>query len=386
MKFTVMRCLRAGVTTCVAAAALGSAVACSPPPTRAMVIALSATAAEPAASLTPVEEALLSWALDARQPGDAMVDVIVSGRDEVMHFDLTPMQGDAVQRVEEKAEAKTKTRLRELTAEVSTLTSGQSGLDLLALLDRSGQHTSDGDSILVQSSGVQTVDPIDLRVLGWDFNADTAAAQLAEKNLVPDLSGRQVTFTGLGLAMGSQPTLTRPARVQVEQLWLAICRAGGAASCEVAPTPPDLTASAASLSVPVVPVGGLSTECEIRTLSVPAAATFAGDSAALREDADRVLAPIAAALRQCPQGAMVSVVGHAADPTAGGIDGTQLSLDRARAIQNRLVALGAPAQVFTDVRGVGDTEPKVENWIDGEFSEALASLNRRVDISMLPRR
>lgn len=315
-----------------------------------------------------------------------MVDVISSGRNDVIHVDLTPMRGNEVEAMPAQAKTKVKERIGDLTVRLSTTTAGQPGLDALTLLDRAARYTSPGDSIILETSGIQTVDPLDLRTLGWQFNPERVVTDLVSKEVIPDLSGRQVMFAGLGSAMGTQPPLPRPAHVQVEKLWLAICAAGNAKSCSLAAKPLELTAPVATNSVPVVPVESVSTTCAARMMSVPAAAAFAGDSAALLDGADRALTPIARALRQCPQGSTASIVGHAADPTPGVVDALQLSDQRAEAVRVRLIALGAPHTVFTDVRGVGDTEPKVDNWINGEFSEPLAALNRRVDVSIQPAR
>jgi flagellar motor protein MotB len=128
----------------------------------------------------------------------------------------------------------------------------------------------------------------------------------------------------------------------------------------------------------------MTTSCEARTLTVPAAASFAGDSAVLKGGSELALTPIAEALRRCPEGAAVSVIGHAADPTPNVVDAQDLSTARAHAVRIRLIELGAPPLVFTEVRGVGDTQPKVENWVNGQFSEPLAALNRRVDVIIQP--
>lgn len=382
----LVRRSRAGVCLAAACVAAASMAGCVRPDSPALVVAVSATSAEPMASVIPFMDLLLQRAADAREPASAMVDVIVSGRDDVLHVDLTPMRGDEVEAVPEKARAKANNLVNELAGRVSSLTAGEPGLDALSLLDRAARGTAAGDAIVVETSGIQTVDPLDLRVMGWQFSIARVVDDLVAQKAVPDLVGRDVTFAGLGFAMGTQPVLTPAARSQVEQLWLAICRAGGAQSCTLGPQSLDLTAPLATHRVPVVPIDAMITSCEARTLTVPAAAMFAGDSAVLMDGSRLALASIVDAVKQCPSGAAVSVVGHAADPTPNVVDAQALSTARAHAVWAQLIELGAPPRAFVDVRGVGDTQPKVNNWVNGEFSEPLAALNRRVEVTIQPTR
>lgn len=109
---------------------------------------------------------------------------------------------------------------------------------------------------------------------------------------------------------------------------------------------------------------------------------FEPDTAVLRPGTDTALSGLATQLAQCPTGARVAVIGHTADVNPDQIDGQELSDQRARLCRDRLVALGVPASVFTDVRGVADTQPRVADIVDGVFTESLAALNRRVDITV----
>lgn len=76
----------------------------------------------------------------------------------------------------------------------------------------------------------------------------------------------------------------------------------------------------------------------------------------------------------------MTVIGQAADVDPNQVDGQELSDRRARVCRDRLVALGVPAAVFADVRGVADTAPRLDSFVDGRFNDSLAALNRRVDI------
>ncbi|MGN2642505.1 OmpA family protein [Nocardia takedensis] len=369
----------AGALLCGSMALTG----CGPQPSPATVLAFTASAAEPAASITSFEEDLTSHALKSRSVGDGAVDVVVAGQDSVAHLDLTPVRGNEVESDEERAREKVDANLTALKQQVVGVVAGTGDLDLLSLLDRAAQHTSAGGLVFVQSSGVQTVAPLDFRKLGWNFAIDKIVADLEHDDLLPDLTGRHVRFSGLGTASGTQPSLPRPNRSMTQNLWMAVCQAGGAASCTSVEKPVELTATLASLKVPTVPVSELDTTCHIGAVEFPAAANFQGDSPVLdTKRADLVLAPLARQLTNCPTGARVTVTGHAADAHQDSVDGVDLSTDRAEAVHRRLIELGAPEEVFGAVHGVGDTEPKVDNWPNGHYSEPLASLNRRVDIAV----
>ncbi len=302
--------------------------------------------------------------------------------------DLTPMRGRAVERVPERREEKIEVALDRLDEELGRARSQAGGLDLLALLDQAALQNS--KRVIVISSGVTTFDPLDLRQVGWVRGADSIVRDLEQRRLLPrDLRGKAITFAGLGLTAGDQPRLAAPDKERVEQLWLAICRAAGAAECRLSEEQPPAAAPTADQPVPVVPVRTFdSVHGDVERIPagacttvvrMPGAVLFKANRADLRPAADKVLRGIA---RDVVAGATVtSVAGHVAD--AGPGEGQELSQRRAEAVAARLIALNAPAERVRGVAGYGEADPVRPNFNpDGSFNEPLAAKNRRVEVTV----
>lgn len=221
--------------------------------------------------------------------------------------------------------------------------------------------------------------PVDLRKLGWNFDPEQVAAALSKAKKLPNLANHAVVFSGLGVTAGNQPEPPISARAKLNELWLAICKAAKALSCSVATGDLSSAPSHATNSVPLITVSVDETPCS-KPVALPAGVLFGGDSPALSPSADATLSLVASELTRCPDSIHADVIGHAADTHPGQMDGLELSQERADNVRNRLVALGAPATIFGTVQGVGDSQPLVDNWVNGKFDEALAEQNRRVDI------
>lgn len=362
---------------------LAALTGCAAPSSPSVTIVVTASAAEPAPSVEPFAQALTDRALATLSPGGGAVDIVVAGRPDVETVDLTPMRKMEVESKPETAQRLVSTHLDELSATLASITPGVRELDLLTVYDRGLRHTRDDGTVMVQSSGVQTQAPLDLNALGWSFDPQAVVADLKAKDLIPDATGKHVVMYGIGVALGSQPPLARPQRDLLQQLWREICVAGGAASCEVVDGDTSMTLPFSTLPVSVVALPALDTTpfaCTASTLSIPDAVLFAADSPALRPGADDVLARLATQLSACPAEARVRIIGHTADVDPDRIDGQELSDQRAFVCRDRLIAHGMPASLFTEVRGVADTQPRVADIVDGVFQENLAVLNRRVDV------
>lgn len=358
---------------------------CQNTPAPPVTVVVTASAAEPAPSSAPIVAMLKARALHAQGPAGGAVDIVVADRPDIATVDLTPMRNQEVEVVSERADKLVDAHADELAAALAGLAAGSDELNLLTVYDRGLRHTPGGGTVVVLSSGIQTVDPLDLRTLGWAFDPQAVVADLQRRHAIPDARGRHVQMYGIGIALNTQPPLPQPQRELLQQLWRQICIAGGAASCEVADTDVPLSIPTSTRPVSVVAVPPLSTTesaCRTGALSVPDAVLFDADSPVLRPAADAVLARIAAQLASCPQGVRITITGHAADVNPDQIDGQDISDQRAQACRDRLVALGVPAEAFTAVHGVADTEPRVADIVDGVFTESLAALNRRVDIDV----
>lgn len=348
-----------------------------------VTIVVTASAAEPAPSIEPIAKALTDRALASSSAGGGAVDLVVAGRPNVETVDLTPMRKMEVEVVPERARHLVAAHLDALSATLASITPGTGELDLLTVYDRGLRHTAADGTVIVLSSGIQTQAPLDLNALGWSFDPQAVVADLKAKNLIPDATGKHVKMYGIGVALGTQPPLARPQRQLLQQLWRDICTAGGAASCDVVDTDTSMTLPVSTLPVSVVAVPTLGTAqsaCTASSLSIPDAVLFVADQPILLPGADDVLARLAAQLSTCPTGARIRIIGHTADVVPDHVDGQELSDQRASVCRDRLIAHGVPASLFTEVRGVADTQPRVADIVDGVFDENLAALNRRVDV------
>ena len=252
--------------------------------------------------------------------------------------------------------------------------------DLLSMIASAVRVTSPPGTLLIISSGLSTAGGFDLRLVGWDADPSSIAAQLKQRGLLPDLAGWRVIFSGLGDTAGRQPPLPLPQQTTLVSYWMAICRAAGAAACQTDQTTRPDPISRSTTPVPVVPVPAV---LSVRGpngatgVSVPGDELFAFGSATLLPGADAILAPLAAQARSGHL--LVTVTGYASPD--GGSAAYNLALSRARAlaVRARLVALGLPSGQITRVTGLG-TDGKTTQACDvaGQFDEAVCAQLRRV--------
>jgi outer membrane protein OmpA-like peptidoglycan-associated protein len=346
-----------------------------------VALVLTATSAEPAPALPgQVRQLLEDMASKADQPQGAMVRLIVSGppgMPQQPEIDLTPYRSPNKVEHSSAKQSKIERNLTDLEHSVAAATASADGLDLVDLLDRAA--AGNADQIIVVSSGLSTVAPVDWRQLGWELDPHEVASELAKGKWLPDLHNHRVTFFRLGHVAGSQPQLHLPGRDLVKELWVAICKEAGGTGCETVDDDSALTPPAATRPVPLVVVPPTSTpqpKCSSSTTLDDATLGFRRNSAALHNDADRMLRPYAELLGSC---AVADIVGHVADVGPG--DDVALSELRAKAVADRLIGLGACPTAIKSVAGRGDTEPLEPNWNpDGTFNETKAARNRRVEL------
>ncbi len=346
-----------------------------------MTVAATGTGAEPAAWSDRISEIAVRHATAAVRAGDGAVTVLIGPDAPAATVDLTPLRTPTeVEQDVELAHAKAEGRLGELRELLGRGVPAAAGLDLLETFRRAVDATPAPGTVVLVSSGVQTVDPLDLRRLGWDFDPVAVADDLAARGLVPQARGRVVVLLGLGNTAGSQPRLPLPAAAKVVQLWHAICVRSGASGCEESAGGPPGAAPGARPEVPLVPVELPGTRCRGAEV-LPASVLFARDEPTLAPGADEALRPVAERLKQCPAGRVATFTGHTA-AVPDGDRGFSLSLDRATAVRDRLGALGVPRSLLGPVNGIGSTRPLVDNLPGGVFTESLAALNRRVEITV----
>ena len=252
--------------------------------------------------------------------------------------------------------------------------------DLLSMIASAVRVTSPPGTLLIISSGLSTAGGFDLRLVGWDADPSSIAAQLKQRGLLPDLAGWRVVFSGLGDTAGRQPPLPLPQQTTLVSYWMAICRAAGAAACQTDQTTRPDPPSRSTTPVPVVPVPAV---LSVRGpngatgVSVPGDELFAFDSATLLPGADGILAPLAAKARSGHL--LVTVTGYASPDGGSAAYNLALSQARALAVRARLVALGLPPGQITRVTGLG-TDGKTTQACDvaGQFDEAVCAQLRRV--------
>ncbi|MGW4842759.1 OmpA family protein [Nocardia brasiliensis] len=342
-----------------------------------IAIVATATSAEPQPVLAdPLRSRLNNLAKQSKQPGGAVVRVVSSTTSPAIENDLTPLRSDQVEHAPAERDRKITQALDSLAEQLLVVTADHPGLDLLPLLDRTSQLPA--TEVHVMSSGLSTATP-DFRALGWNFDPAAVVDDLARQGLLPDLSGRHVTLHNMGIVAGSQPRLTPANRAAVERLWLTICQRSGA-SCSAVTDGAAYAAPLATLPVPIVDVPDTITDggCPVWQ-SLPDEVLFQPGSAELGASADPALRQVMEAVQHC-NFESIGVTGHVAD-TGSGEDSVDLSGQRARAVANRLVQLGLSAAALGGVEGHGTREPVVVNFTNGQFDEAKARLNRRVELT-----
>lgn len=347
-----------------------------------VVIVATATAHEPQPALTGPALGVLRDAAD----GAGRASAVVIGPDGVAaRFGLTPMRGEQVEHGPRRG-ALIGANLDRVGAALDVLHAPAGGLPLLDLMNAARRGVVAPATLLVLSSGLSTGGAFDLRQVGWDADPARLARDLAARGFLPDLRGWTVRFVGLGEVAGAQPRLPEPQRRALNAYWLRICAVTGAAACRLDErgSPPRPARSTAP--VPVVPVPAVTSERGPQgsvLASVPAALLFTLDSAALLPGADDALGPL---VRQALAGGdLVRITGHADASTGTPAHNRDLSTARARAVADRLIALGLPRGRLLAVTGVGSAgEPPGAELTAGRPDPVKAAAQRKVVIELIP--
>jgi outer membrane protein OmpA-like peptidoglycan-associated protein len=261
-------------------------------------------------------------------------------------------------------------------------------VDLLAALSLAARSVTDAAgprTIIVIDSGLQTAGALrfqDQDGALLDANPAEVVDLLRRTQQLPDLTGMRVVFTGLGDTAPPQPPLPQPARAVLVQLWQEIVTAaGGTTEIKQAPLPSTRTLDGLP-PVSVVPVA-------VRSVGPPPAVTvlrdgtvgFLPDQAAFRDPAQAraVLADYAREIRNGKRAVLTGTTASVGDP-AGRV---RLSRDRANAVRNLLIELGAPADRIA-ARGVGSDFPGYvpDRDAQGNLDPLAAAQNRQVVIEL----
>ncbi|WP_138945726.1 hypothetical protein [Plantibacter sp. M259] len=371
--------LRAAASV-AAAALLLSLSACVPINARpGLTIASTASSAEPAPDASVISELLNQHANASLFPGDGEVTVLTPSGTTLI--DLTPMRGDDVENSEEKRAEKIDAKISALDATLRGVADASDGLDVVGVLDRALETTDPGGTTVLITSGLSTVAPMDLTRAGdWVGHPEEFVAATQSGDL-PDATGKHVIFAGIGIPNpnGIQPTPGPAARSALKTILLSLCEKMNAASCRIASGESGTHAPKAVNFVPVVEFGDIVTAC-VGQIALDSTLLFEGESALLAEAADVVLAPIAAALAQCGASTIVDATGYTADTDCDHdpAGSSRLAIDRATAVLDRLLHLGAPTTTIGSPTNGGQL---INDCPDGIYDPNLGSVNRTVILS-----
>lgn len=353
----------------------GCATLTAPPP---ITLAVTATGNEPVPSVGPISDLLTEYAGAALDPGDATVRVVTS--DATRTVDLTPMRGDEVEASANQISSKVASNIARLQEELRTTTSN-GALDVVAVLDRALEQTPVGGRVIVETSGFATVAPVDLNAAGdWIGDPDGFVARVAEADL-PDASGRSITFVGLGYpaANSSQAVAGPAARQALTTIMTGLCVRMKATSCDTLPGPIGDELPVSGGTAQTVSLQPVATSCVSGQIDIDTTIAFDPNSSVLLGAADEQLGPVAQSLAACPGTLRVDATGFSARLPGQSVPATELEQARARAVLERLAALGAPATSIGEATAGGQL---VDNLPDGVFREDLAARDRVVQLTV----
>ncbi|MGH3799450.1 MAG: OmpA family protein [Pseudonocardiaceae bacterium] len=261
-------------------------------------------------------------------------------------------------------------------------------VDLLAAINLAARSVTDAvgpKTIVVIDSGLQTTGALrfqDSDGALLNANPDEIVELLRRTQQLPNLSGIRVVFTGLGDTAAPQQPLPQPARAALVALWTKIVEsAGGKAEVKQAPLPSTRTIDGLP-PVTIVPVAAKSIG-PLPSLTVLRDGTvgFVPDQAVFR-DPDQTRAVLADYAREITNGRRALLTGTTA--SAGTSEyRLRLSQERANAVRDLLVSLGAPADRIS-TRGLGSDFPGYVPDHDprGNLDPIPAAQNRQVIIEL----
>jgi len=248
---------------------------------------------------------------------------------------------------------------------------------------------SDIKTLVVYDSGLGTAGVLNFaakNILG--VPAETVVKQLEEDFAIPDLSGIDVVWTGIGQVAGEQETLASSYEHKLEMLWAEILKAAGAKSVNFDRTPLPAVENEGDMPFcSVVPVVADTLDVDVAE-SVPDVVKFDENSSVKfksnkaefvdEKAAEKELLPIAEYLLAYPDESFYILGMTATVP--GGDGGKQLSLKRAEACKELLVKNGVEADRLVCV-GLGHTDHPLradDTDNNGNLIEDAARVNRAV--------
>lgn len=339
-------------------------------------IGVTASANEPRVELTSTVVDRLSDAVDkgvtrvvVYRQGDAAGGAY---SDE----DFTVRDGNEVESDSDLRRLGFERNLSRLTGQLAQVGGTSPRLDPLAVL--ADMASAAGPAVLVlQTSGLQTTDPIDLTRLGLDFDVPAVVASVPDDAL-PELTGKDVIFSGLGQVTGAQKPLPQGAKEALVELWMGICARFGAKSCTHDTEPVPGGASIGRGEVPAVDLGEVVHQDAL--VHMPTAVLFKAGTDQLAPGAREVLEEVAKKFDGRTT-ARVIVRTSTSSSAEAALDLTQR---RGQRVVAELVDLGVSRSAFVEVVGAGFTSPlAVDVDGSGELIPAAAARNRAVVVELV---
>lgn len=282
------------------------------------------------------------------------VDILVNDGAPFIHttsrFEKVPGNSPGEQA---EIDQSTMTQLQDCLAEAMAETPEVDTLAAIHLAARRLSEAEGAKRLYILDSGLATTGYLDFTQDLLERGSEEVQKNLTSNHALPDLTGVEVTWFGLGDVAGGQPELTFADRDALEAIWDTILREAGAADVRFSKDPPDFTAEYAQELPYVTPVSvGERIEfdpVDINTVKlsfIMNSADFVNRDAAVEE-----LRPTVDYLLAHP-GYQVVLAGTTAT------DGSneycmRLSLERADAAKALLVELGVPESQVAQTVGLG---------------------------------
>lgn len=354
-----------------------SCAACGETPREATTVRIGVTASanEPRVELTRTVVDRLAEAVDG---GATRVVVYRQGERSGSAYsdeDFTIRDGNDIESDAALRELGFEQNMTRLAGQLSQLGGTSTDLDPMSVL--ADMASAAGPAVLVlQSSGLQTTDPLDLTRLGLDVDVAAVVASVPDDAL-PELTDKDVIFSGLGQVVGDQPQLPPGAREALVQLWLGICAKFGAKSCTHDTEPVPGGASIGRADVPIVDIGQVVHQDAL--VHLPNSVLFKAGSDELAPGAREALAEVAKKFDGRTTARVIARTATSASEEAA----VDLTRRRGQRVVSTLVELGVSRAAFTEVLGAGFTSPlAVDLDRAGDLIPDAAARNRSVAVEL----
>ncbi|WP_367134084.1 hypothetical protein [Saccharothrix sp. HUAS TT1] len=338
-------------------------------------IGVTASANEPRVALTRSVVDRLAQAVD-----NGVTRVVVYRQGEASggayyDEDFTVRDGNDLEGDSALREQGFEQNMTRLTGQLTQIGGASEDLDPLSVL--ADMASAAGPAVLVlQSSGLQTTDPVDLTRIGLDIDVAAVVASVPDDAL-PELTGKDVVFSGLGQVVGDQPPLPPAAQEALVALWLGICAKFGARSCVNDTEPVPGGASIGRAEVPTVDVGEVVHQDALSHL--PNSLLFKAGSDEPAPGARELLRQVAEKFDGRTTARVIARTASSASAEAS----ANLTQRRGERVVAELVDLGVSRAAFTEVVGAGFTSPlAVDLDGAGDLIPAAAARNRSVVVEL----